>query len=300
MDFLRLLANYRTPELTSLFGMFTHLGEELISITIICFLYWCYDKQMARKICLSYFASGLLVQALKITFCVPRPWILDPNFQPVASMQDSATGYSFPSGHTQNSTALFGSLSLLSKKTWQRIVFVLIILGVGFSRMYLGYHTPKDVLTSLFITLFLIFFINQVLDITSISNKKIAIFLSAYSFVILLYALFRKNFPNADLTQFHDCFKAAGAGLGFALGWYVEPLYIKFQEKTGSFPQQIAKLLLGLSIAVLLKAGLKAILGSSLTADTIRYFILVCWIMILYPIIISKLFVKKQSIPQSK
>lgn len=290
MDFLRFLADYRTPELTSLFGMFTHLGEELISITIICFLYWCYDKQMARKICLSYFASGLLVQALKITFCIPRPWILDRSFQPVSSLQDSATGYSFPSGHTQNSTALFGSLAFLSKKPWQRIVFSLIILGVGFSRMYLGYHTPKDVITSLCIALFFVFFINQLHNITSISNKKIALFLSAYSFVILLYALMRKNLSNADLTQFHDCFKAAGAGLGFSLGWYVEPHYINFKEQAVAPFMQAIKLLLGLLLALLLKYGLKALLGTSFTADTLRYFILVCFIMILYPIIIHRYF----------
>lgn len=293
MDFLRFLADYRTPELTSIFGMFTHLGEELISITIICFLYWCYDKQMARKICLTYFASGLLVQALKITFCIPRPWILDRSFQPVNSLQDSATGYSFPSGHTQNSTALFGSLLFLSQKTWQRILFVLIILGVGFSRMYLGYHTPKDVITSLLITFFLVFFVNQVLTITSISNKKIAIFLSAYSFVILLYALVRKNLPNADLTQFHDCFKAAGAGLGFSLGWYIEPLFIDFKEQTVKPYMQAIKLILGLLCALLLKFGLKALLGTSFTADTLRYFILVCFIMILYPIVIQRYFSRK-------
>lgn len=290
MDFLRFLADYRTPELTSLFGMFTHLGEELISITVICFLYWCYDKQIARKICLSYFASGLLVQALKITFCIPRPWILDRSFEPVSSLQDSATGYSFPSGHTQNSTALFGSLAFLSKKIWQRIVFVLLILGVGFSRMYLGYHTPKDVITSLFITLFIVFFINKVLDISSISNKKIALFLSGYSFIILFYALIRKNLSNADLTQFHDCFKAAGAGLGFSLGWYIEPLYINFKEQTVAPYMQAIKLILGLLFVLLLKYGLKALLGTSFTADTIRYFILVCFIMILYPIVIQRYF----------
>lgn len=293
MDFLRFLADYRTPELTLLFGMFTHLGEELISITIICFLYWCYDKQMARKICLSYFASGLLVQALKITFCIPRPWILDRSFQPVSSLQDSATGYSFPSGHTQNSTALFGSLAFLSKRTWQRIVFVLIILGVGFSRMYLGYHTPKDVITSLLIAFFLVLLVNQILDISSISNKKVAIILSAYSLLILLYALTRKNLPNADLTQFHDCFKAAGAGIGFSLGWYIEPLYINFKEQTVAPYMQAIKLILGLLLALLLKYGLKALLGTSFTADTIRYFLLVCFIMILYPIVIQRYFSRK-------
>lgn len=293
MEFLRFLAEYRTPWLISLFSAFTLLGEEVFSITVICFLYWCYDKNFARKICIAYFASGLIVQSLKITFCVPRPWILDNTFHPVESMKDSATGYSFPSGHTQSSSSLFGSFAFFSQKIWQRIVFFILILGVAFSRMFLGYHTPKDVLTSMCLTLFLVYLVNKVINISDLDFKKVAAFLGVFSSAILVYALLRKNLPDADLTQFHGCFKAAGAGLGFALGWYIEPLYIKFQEKTGSLSLQAAKLLLGLFIAILLKTGLKAILGSSLTADTIRYFILVCWIMILYPILMGKLFVKK-------
>lgn len=290
MDFLRFLADNRTPWLTTFFSAFTHLGEEIFSITLICFLYWCYNKKLARKICLAYFASGLLVQALKITFRIPRPWILDSTFESVASMQDTATGYSFPSGHTQNSTALFGSFAFISKKTWQRILFAFLILGVLFSRMYLGYHTPKDVITSLCVTMFIVFLINKVFDITSISTNKVAIFLSVYSFAILIYALLCKNLPDADLTQFHDCFKSAGAGLGFSLGWYVEPNYINFKERTVSPSLQAVKLVLGLLIALFLKSGLKVLLGTSFTADTIRYFILVCFIMILYPIIINKYF----------
>lgn len=295
MDFLRILAQYRTPFLTSFFSGFTFLGEEVFAISIICFLYWCYDKNIARKICLAYFASGLIIQSLKLTFRIPRPWVLDKTFYPVESMVDSATGYSFPSGHTQSSSSLFGSLLLFSGKQWQRILFGLLIIGVGFSRMYLGYHTPKDVLTSMCISLLLVYVINKVFVVSSYDVKKTASLLALFSSAILIYALILKNLPDADITQFHDCFKAAGAGLGFALGWYIEPLYIKFNEKSGSMTLQMIKLFLGLFIAILLKSILKTILGSSLTADTIRYFILVCWIMILYPILIEKLFN-----PQSK
>lgn len=300
MEFLRLLAQYRTPWLVSLFSSITLLGTEVFSITVISFFYWCYDKTLARKICVSYFASGLIVQALKISFCIPRPWIIDRTFQPVEGMLNSATGYSFPSGHTQSSSSLFGSLFFFSKKTWQRIIFALFILGVAFSRMYLGYHTPKDVITSMCISFFMVYLFNKIIDVSNYDNQKVAIFLAVFSFCLLVYAFIKKSLPSSDLTQFHDFFKAAGAGLGFALGWYIEPLYIQFNEKSGSLSFQVTKLFLGLFIAVLLKSGLKIILGSSFTADTIRYFILICWIMILYPMLMVKLFQHKNLSQENK
>ena len=61
------------------------------------------------------FASGLLLQNLKITFRLSGP-VLNPEFQAVESAIPAATGYSFPSGHTQTATALYSSLALYTKK----------------------------------------------------------------------------------------------------------------------------------------------------------------------------------------
>ncbi|MFA9375491.1 MAG: phosphatase PAP2 family protein [Lachnotalea sp.] len=293
MEFLIFLAQCRTPFLTQIFRVFTFLGEEVFAISIICFLYWCYNKKLARMIGLVFFTSGLIVQSLKLTFCIPRPWILYPTFKPVLSSIDTATGYSFPSGHTQSSSSLFGALGIHSKKAGPRMISVILIIGVGFSRMYLGYHTPWDVLASMSISLFIVYLFNKVIPLKTYKVSTVAISLAAFTTMTLIYViLFSKN-PNTDLSQFHDCFKAIGAGMGFALGWYIEPLYINFDEKNGNFQMQIVKLLLGLLVAVIIKSGLKLILGTSLTADTLRYFILVCWIMILYPIIIVKMIYRK-------
>jgi undecaprenyl-diphosphatase len=183
---------------------------------------------------------------------------------------------------------LYGSLAIHSKKKWHVIVCAIVILGVAMSRMYFGYHTPKDVLTSMGISLFIVYLIIKVFTVNTYKPSSVALFLGVFSAIVLIYIIVLKNLPNADLTQFNDCFKAAGAGLAFALGWYIEPTYINFDEKKGSLLVQFTKLFLGLLTVLVLKFGLKVILGTSLTANAIRYFIIVCFIMILYPMVIVK------------
>ena len=115
MELLHILAQYRTPLGNSIVQGITYLAQETVVIVIICWLYWCSNKKLAYTLGFSYFTSGLLVQGLKITFRVPRPWILDSAFEPVVSAVPDATSYSFPSGHTQSMTALMGTLSLHAK-----------------------------------------------------------------------------------------------------------------------------------------------------------------------------------------
>ena len=92
MTFLWLLAGLRTPFLDKLMQFITYFGQELIIIAVICALYWCADKRFAYLLGFTYFTAGLCVQSLKITFRIPRPWILDPEFKAVKSALPGATG----------------------------------------------------------------------------------------------------------------------------------------------------------------------------------------------------------------
>ena len=99
----------------------------------------------------------VLNQFLKILCRVPRPWVKDPNFTIVESAREAASGYSFPSGHTQVAVGLYGGVARVTGKTWLRIAMIVLALLVGLSRMYLGVHTPADVLVSVGIAAVLIF-----------------------------------------------------------------------------------------------------------------------------------------------
>lgn len=117
MDFLNLLAQYRTPAGDAFFQGVTLLAQETFVVVVICWLFWCSNKKLAYCLGFTYFSSGLLVQGLKITFRVPRPWLLDPAFEPVASAVPGATGYSFPSGHhPEHHSASWNSWTVCQKK----------------------------------------------------------------------------------------------------------------------------------------------------------------------------------------
>lgn len=303
MSLLYFLEILRNGFLDVVFGFFTLLGEETVVLPLLCLLYWCWNKRLAYQVCFVYFLSGLGAQFLKIVCRIPRPWVLDPGFSPVPSALETATGYSFPSGHTQSAGALWGTLGLWE---WRRsgcrrkaaLVFALALPAVtGLSRMYLGVHTPWDVLAGYLLSLAVAFWITRRFADKSRNEKAswaLALLLFVVSLAVTLTALIliQTGFTPAELAD--DCCKAGAAGMGFALGWYWESNYIRFSTQA-TLPFQALKLGLGLAGALAIRSGLKLVLGGSLPSDLLRYFLLVLWVMVLYPLIIRRLFPGKSS-----
>lgn len=285
MDFLNFLAQYRTPMSDAFFQFITLLAQETFVVVIICWLFWCSNKKLAYCLGFTYFTSGLLVQGLKITFRVPRPWILDPDFQPVASAVSGATGYSFPSGHTQSITALMGTLGLYAKKKPLKFLCFLFIFLVGFSRMYLGCHTPQDVLVSFGVSILCVLLCYHYLYKKESFQKKeffVSIFMTLVCTILLIYTVILYKNHIIELHYAQDCIKACGAGAAFAVGYYITEKWIPFTAPT-STRKRIIRFLIGISIALILQTGLKPLIGESLPASFIRYFIVVFWIITVYP-----------------
>ena len=292
MTFLWLLAGLRTPFLDKLMQFITYFGQELIIIAVICALYWCADNRFAYLLGFTYFTAGLCVQSLKITFRIPRPWILDPEFKAVKSALPGATGYSFPSGHTQGATCLFFPLALHTSRIWAKILCVLAFLSIGFSRMYLGCHTPKDVLVSMALSLLVACVIRRFQTVLLDDRrylKATAAALVCLSLATAAYSLLLLKNGTIETKYAVDCCKAAGAGFGFAVGWYAERTKINFDTRAGSLLTQAVKLLAGLAAALLIKESFSLIFGSSILAKMSEYFILVLWVLVIYPCIFSRL-----------
>ena len=145
MELLYALESIRTPFLDKLMGLITNLGGEAVFIVAAIVVFWCLSKSCGYYMMTVGFAGTIINQFLKLWFRIPRPWVKDPNFTIVESARAEATGYSFPSGHTQNAFAVFGSPARFFKNTALRIIFIFLIALTAFSRMYVGVHTPLDV-----------------------------------------------------------------------------------------------------------------------------------------------------------
>lgn len=297
MEFLWFLEGIRTPALTLFFRFWTLFGEEMLIFAIICVLFWCADKKLAYKIAFTMFISGLLVQGMKIIFRVERPWIRDPKFHAVDGATLTATGYSFPSGHTQGATSFFGTIAFTFKKFRYTILCMIVIFMVGLSRMYLGVHTLADVVVSMVITILTAWLCSWLFDRFLDTPKYdliVAVIFSLLSISVAVLALVLLKIGHIEMEHVSDCFKLAGAGLGAAAGWYIERKFIDFDVKTKNLLIQLLKIAFGLAVAMILKSGLKLLFGDSNAVNLIRYFATVIWILAVYPFIIKNIMKKKK------
>jgi Membrane-associated phospholipid phosphatase len=292
MELLCYFESIRTPFLTLFFKFWTLFGEETLVFAVICLIYWCINKKFAYKIAFTMFVSGVIVQNLKISFRIERPWIRDPNFTPVDGSVTTATGYSFPSGHTQGASSFFGTLAIQLRKVRYTLLCTFVILMVALSRMYLGVHTPQDVIVSMVLTVVTASICSYVFDRWLDNDKHdltVSIIFALISLATIILSSILMNIGYIEAIHASDCFKLAGTGFGVAVGWYIERKFIKFDTKEKNIVWQTIKLVIGLLIAVALKSGLKIILGDGLIMNVIRYFITVIWILAIYPLIFTNI-----------
>lgn len=152
-----------------------------------------------------------------------------------------ATGYSFPSGHSANASSFFGGLAMKKgRNKFLKIAAVVLVLLIGFSRNYLGVHTPQDVIVSIVLAAVLLFAFRAVLDwVDKKPNRDIILLIvgAAVSALLIVYASVKSYPVDYDAAgemivdpkkMSADAFKNAGMGLGFILGWFLERRFIKF------------------------------------------------------------------------
>lgn len=297
MEILRFLEGIRTPFLDSFFSFVTHLGEETFFIVLGIVFFWCVNKKEGYYILSVGFIGTIINQFLKLLFRIPRPWVRDKNFTIVESARSEATGYSFPSGHTQSSVGVFGSIARYEKAKWLRIICIAICVLVPLSRLYLGVHTPADVGVSLIISLVLVFGLFPFIQNCFEDTNKMRILFMGMIILSVLYCVFVNsyNFPkDTDVENLihgvANAFKLLGCTLGVWIGFEVDRKYINFETK-GNFLCQVLKFVVGLIPILAIKEGLKypfdLLFGVSYIADGVRYLILVVFVVCVWPLTFS-------------
>lgn len=285
MEFLYALESIRNPVCDAIMSVVTQLGGEMVYMAVAIVAFWCVSKGLGYYILTVGFAGTVLNQFLKITCRIPRPWVQDPDFTIVESAREAATGYSFPSGHTQNAFASFGCLGMWSRRTLWRAVCAAVILLIAFSRMYLGVHTPLDVGVSLVSGLALTLALWPLFrDIESHQGRMYAA-IGAMLALTLAYLLYVELYPfPADTdaenlaSALENGYKLLGAGAAMLLSYALDRKYIHFETKA-PLMGQVLKCVIGLALVMgvraVLKAPLYALFGNPNIADAARYFIMV-------------------------
>ena len=162
MEFLYILENLRIPVLNEFMLAVTYLGDEIAFLVTALILIWCADKRTGYYVLSVGFLGTIANQFMKLWFRIPRPWVRDGSFTAVEAAKGDAGGYSFPSGHTQTSVGTFGSIAASAKNRIVQVICITLAVLVGFSRMYLGVHTPADVLVGAVMALVLVLIVKPV------------------------------------------------------------------------------------------------------------------------------------------
>ena len=294
MSFLYFLESIRNPVLDAIMSVITMVGEETLFLAISMLIFWCLDKKRGYIFLMIGFIGITVNQVLKLTFRIPRPWVKDPNFTVVESAIEEATGYSFPSGHTQNVADTFGCIAYSAKRLWVRIASVVLILLVGLSRMYLGVHTPLDVGVSIAVAAVLVLGLYPLLERLFQKDKNVIVALGITVFLSIGFVLFTELFPfPADIDPHNlasgqkNAYTMLGCSLGLLAACLADQKWLHFKNEAPLLGQ-IGKLAVGAGLALAIKAVLKTplltLFGGHVSATALRYFLVVIFAGVVWPL----------------
>lgn len=281
LQFLQWLESVRTGFLTTLFEGITILGEETLVILLVVALWFAVDSRLAQKVFFVTICSTGLNGIVKNFAKVPRPF--DKGITPVR--QETATGFSFPSGHTQSFSTWSTLFAIKLKKNWLTALVAVLIALVAFSRLYLGVHYPSDVIVGAAFGVGMAFLGNYLFERVK-DVKKL------YLAVLILFAPFILYFLIVAHERFASFFKAFGMMGGLTLIAFL-------QEKSKPLSYDVAwwkkllRIVIGVALAFALKEGLKIFetggLHVDLVLDALRYFVVVFAVGYFCPLLFHKI-----------
>ena len=291
MEFLYFLEKIRMPWLNEFMMLVTRFGEETVFLAVALVLFWCVDKYVGYYALSVGFIGTLANQFMKLWFRIPRPWVLDPSFSIVEQAREAASGYSFPSGHTQCAVGTFGAIANTAKSRFMRILMIGICVLVPFSRMYLGVHTPLDVSVAAIMAVALILILKPV----ALGNEKkyLPVLLGFMISCALLFLCFVEfySFPQDidahNLASGHEnAYTLLGAMVGLLIVYIVDKKWLDFPTEAVWWAQ-IIKVGVGILIVLAIKGGLKAplnwLLGDYI-GRAVRYCITVLFAGVVWPL----------------
>ncbi len=253
IPFLYTMSNLRNPALTWLFDKLTILGDEKLFVVIAMIVFWCFSKRGGLYMLTVGFASSGIGQALKMLLGIPRPWNLGfEDADPIAKggWEDSglgkimnklgggADGWSFPSGHTLISVGTYGSLAAWFRNRWFQILGVVLAVLIPFTRLYLGVHTPVDIIGGAALSLLLVLLLQPVFQSDGKLKVRTALICNAVLTGLLLglmYLLQPASLPAGDAVNYasgiKNLWQLLGATLALEIAFEVDERWLHYDTR---------------------------------------------------------------------
>ncbi len=283
-DVLYFFQSIRIPALDYFFNLMSFLAEQYIFIAILSFIYWNVSKKYGFALSFTFLFSVSVNGLFKILFHTPRPFQVLQKLK--AKRLFTATGYAFPSGHTQSATTFYLSMAEWLRKFWFWIIALLITVFVGISRLYLGVHWPIDVLGGWFLGLiFAIWFYRHIIRL--MNKPKTFHFMIVASTAVLLMILGGLIYINVSSifhVNYRDYLKIIATITGSTLGYFIDIKTLDFNVNASKIKKWL-RYLVGFVGIILIIAGLKTFKIENEGFTFLRYFLVGIWITYLFPLL---------------
>lgn len=244
-----------------LFAFITTIAVDYYVIIPVVIIMWAIDKKKGIFAYTSYGVSSFINAILKSTFCVYRPWIRDSRIEPLASAMSGAASYSFPSGHATSASSVYLAIRNKYKKYKAVSIFCIAITATTmFSRMFVGVHTPQDVVVGLLIgivSVIIVDYISKYIDSNPDKDWLVLLITIIITIIGLMYVGF-KPYPTDyvdgkilvdPVSMTINSFKDPGTFFGVVVAWFIERRYINYSIE-GTTYQKIIRCVIGVALMI--------------------------------------------------
>ena len=285
-NYLLFLQNLRTDYGGEVFfTLISAIPTNPLTAAIPAVLFWCVNKNAGIFLLFNATFGRMINELIKNTLCVYRPWIKDTQILPSAEAMAKASAYSFPSGHTQFVTAIYGGFAFFYRKILAKPIIAIcaaIILLVAFSRNFLGVHAPQDVIFAIIYSVGLFFAAEKLFAwMGKDPARQMTFFVGGLATVAVVFAwLYFKPYPEDVLDgqlivdpikARADAFDAAGFALAFLFGWFLEQKFINF--KTNVSPKRrLWRIIIGFGILGVIAVIFYPLMKILLSVEAYKFF----------------------------
>lgn len=278
LEMIRFLQKFSSPVLDFVMEGFTVCAEPVIPAAVLCAVYWCFNKRLGRYLALALGVTLCVNGAVKDIFRIERMFNR-PDFDGMGIIShrvETATGYSFPSMHTQAAATFWGGFCMVTRKPVIRSLLIFFMIAVGISRMYLGVHYPLDVLFGLLLGAAVTVLMHQITVVRENPMMEIGVCVSA-GLAALLLSVSRETLTGAALL------------LGMLFGSLFEDRFVRFETEGKSFIGRLLRYVLGMVFIAVAYTAPRAFFPSAPAAEFFRYALVAFSVTGLYPYVFTKL-----------